>query len=71
MSEGRMVSAQGMQQERVSGAWMLSTLVFSSSQAITEMMFAKNRVAPGPAAPRSLWANHPHLPGKGPKYAGA
>ena len=29
-----MVSAQGMQQESVSGAWMHSTLVFSSSQAI-------------------------------------
>ena len=34
MLEERMVSAQGMQQESVSGAWMHSTLVFSSSQAI-------------------------------------
>ena len=47
-SEARMVSVQGMQQESVSGAWMHSTLVFSSSQAITGNDVCKKQSCPWP-----------------------
>jgi len=71
MSEVRMVSAQGMQQESVSGAWMHSTLVFSSNQAIYGKRCLQKTKLP-PALPHPDHSGKPSPPaGEGPRYAGA
>lgn len=47
----RIISVWGMRQETVSGAWMHSISVFSSSQAIMGNDVFKNKVVPGLVAP--------------------
>lgn len=66
----RIISVWGMRQETVSGAWMRSISVFSSSQAIMGNDVFKNKVVLWPGSTGSLHANNPHWPREGPKHAG-